>query len=120
MPSRAHSPCRVPNCPHFSPCPVHVELVRTDARRSSSTRGYGYRWRLYRDGFLSVPRLCACGCRQMVTVENGVVDHIVPVSGPDDPLFWEPTNHQAMVRGHHSKKTASSDGGFGNKRRGGG
>jgi hypothetical protein len=44
------------------------------------------------------------------------VDHIVPVEGPADPLFWAEWNHQALTKAQHSEKTARFDGGF----RGGG
>lgn len=40
------------------------------------------------------------------------VDHIVPVAGPADPLFWAEWNHQALSKSQHSEKTATEDGGF--------
>lgn len=40
------------------------------------------------------------------------VDHIIPVSGPGDPLFWAEWNHQALSKAQHSEKTAKHDGGF--------
>lgn len=40
------------------------------------------------------------------------VDHIVPVAGPADPLFWQEWNHQALSKRQHSEKTATHDGGF--------
>ena len=47
------------------------------------------------------------------TVEHAQeVDHIIPVSGPADPLFWEEWNHQALSKRQHSEKTATHDGGF--------
>lgn len=54
--------------------------------------------------------ICACGCRQPAEE----VDHIIPVTGPDDPLFWEPSNHQGLTKACHSRKTARDDGGLGN------
>lgn len=33
------------------------------------------------------------------------VDHIIPVTGPDDPLFWEESNHQPLTHECHSRKT---------------
>lgn len=35
------------------------------------------------------------------------VDHITPVSGPDDPLFWDDKNHQGLTHSCHSRKTMS-------------
>jgi tetratricopeptide (TPR) repeat protein len=43
-----------------------------------------------------------------------VVDHIVPHRA-DRKLFWDQSNWQALCRMHHSKKTATRDGGFGNR-----
>jgi 5-methylcytosine-specific restriction protein A len=57
-----------------------------------------------------------CEAQGRVTASEHV-DHIKPVSGPGDPLFWEPTNHQALCQSCHSIKTAREDGAFGNKRR---
>ncbi len=37
------------------------------------------------------------------------VDHIVPVTGPDDPRFWAPANHQSLCHDCHSAKTARGD-----------
>lgn len=56
-----------------------------------------------------MPRVCACGCGQACTIENGDIDHIIPVSGPNDPLFWQRSNHQPLIHGHHSRKTATYD-----------
>jgi 5-methylcytosine-specific restriction endonuclease McrA len=63
--------------------------------------------------------MCACGCGAEVNAQNGVIDHITPVSSADDPLFWDESNHQPMLRGHHSRKTATQDGGFGHRMGGG-
>ena len=113
-------PCRNPHCPNMRPCPLHPEPVsvykqRADERPSAARRGYDGKWRKYRDAYLSTPRVCACGCGEIVTKENGMVDHIVPVISASDPNFWRPSNHQAMIRSHHSRKTAVHDGGFGNR-----
>ena len=43
-----------------------------------------------------------------------VVDHIVPHKG-DTSLLWDMDNREAMCKYHHDQKTASRDGGFGNK-----
>lgn len=44
--------------------------------------------------------------------DSAEVDHIVPVTGPADPLFWVSWNHQALTHAQHSEKTATHDGGF--------
>lgn len=35
-----------------------------------------------------------------------VTDHIIPITGPDDPLFWDPENHQTLCENCHNQKTA--------------
>ena len=81
---------------------------RQHDRPSSARRGYGRRWQKYREAFLADHPLCQCGtwccpfgCSRLATD----VDHIQPVSGPDDPLFWEESNHQALAHECHSRKT---------------
>lgn len=44
-----------------------------------------------------------------------VVDHIQSHKG-DMRLFWDESNWQPLCKRHHDIKTASEDGGFGNKR----
>lgn len=82
------------------------------ARPSAARRGYGSRWAKYSKRYLARPehRRCACGCGAC----SDVVDHIKAVRGPDDPLFWDPANHQPLARACHSRKTNHQDGGFGN------
>lgn len=43
-----------------------------------------------------------------------VVDHVIPHRG-DMELFWDSDNWQSMHKQCHDKKTASEDGGFGNR-----
>jgi len=45
--------------------------------------------------------LCAMGDRAHAAE---VVDHITPVNGEGDPLFWLPSNHQPLCRHHHEQK----------------
>lgn len=91
--------------------------------------GYGARWRAYREWHrsecfrLMVPRAGLCGARlpgapatqdsvctqQGLIVHARVLDHITPVSGADDPLFFDPSNLQwlcdgATGRGCHDAK----------------
>jgi 5-methylcytosine-specific restriction endonuclease McrA len=35
------------------------------------------------------------------------LDHIHPVTGPDDPAFYDPANHQSLCHACHSAKTMS-------------
>jgi 5-methylcytosine-specific restriction protein A len=75
-------------------------------RGSSAQRGYGAEWQKLRRRFLAEHPVCRL-CNEPATD----VDHIISKrkGGTDD---WE--NLQPMCRRHHSIKTASEDGGFGN------
>lgn len=121
MPYRPLRPCTYPGCRELADggrCVKHRrhEGRDYDQRRGSSTaRGYDYKWQRYRVQYLREHPLCECDdCKRMGRIVPAKdVDHIVAVSGPDDPLFWEPSNHRAMAHGHHSRKTVREDGGFG-------
>lgn len=41
------------------------------------------------------------------------VDHIKAISGPNDPLLFDPLNHQSLCQHHHNLKTIREDGGLG-------
>ena len=69
-------------------------------RASSGARGYGRRWQRYSQSRLWANPLCV-QCQQAAQH----TDHIQPVTGPDDPLFWDTTNHQSLCQSCHSKKT---------------
>ena len=122
---RIMRPCAHPGCPNLvrppaKYCADHQADATVYARRhdkergSANDRGYGVRWAKYRKSYLSQHPLCVmCLAEGRVTPATDV-DHIKPVSGPDDPLFWDPTNHQALCHSHHSRKTATENGGYGN------
>jgi 5-methylcytosine-specific restriction endonuclease McrA len=112
--------------------PIHYRR-NPPRRRSSRARGYGSAWERVRAESLRAiarrqgddaysprvpccecgPECCPAGCR----LPGTHLDHVKAVSGPEDPLFWEPTNHQALAQRCHSRKTNRHDGGFGNKKR---
>ena len=72
---------------------------KTD-RRSSSERGYGWKWRKFREGFLREHPLCRMCHDEGKVVIATVVDHIVPHRG-DQKLFWSEDNLQALCAPHH-------------------
>jgi 5-methylcytosine-specific restriction protein A len=96
-------------------CSLH--MPKPDAYRgTSASRGYGSHWARYRAGFLAAHPLCGdrtpdapattdslCAKERRV-VAASVVDHIVPVTGPDDPTFFEPNAHQALCETCHNRK----------------
>lgn len=95
--------------------PIEQHLV---ARRGSAhTRGYTKRWARYSKLRLQqYPHCVRCMMAGLVVLATQT-DHIIPVEGPEDPRFWDPTNHQSLCTPCHSAKTAAEDGGYGNRKR---
>ncbi len=112
MPRKPKRPCRKPGCPALIEGGGWCGKHKPKDRPSAAKRGYGSKWRTYRESYLRRYRWCvACkadGHRTPATV----VDHIVPHQG-DMVLFWKKSNHQALCKPCHDRKTAMSDGGFG-------
>jgi 5-methylcytosine-specific restriction protein A len=128
MPMRPARACSEFGCPNIEPCAAHGRKARAKAydrwRGTASSRGYGARWAAYRQWYLHelirlhVPRAALCGsrlpgapetrdseCAQLgAIVAATVVDHIRPVTGPNDPTFYEPTAHQALCERCHNRK----------------
>ena len=117
MPRRPRKPCAKPGCPELiepgqTYCIKHrrQEYKRYDEQRGTAAqRGYGSRWARYARLFKRANPLCrACLLRGRVTPVE-VVDHIAPVTGPDDPRFWDPENHQPLCERCHNIKRATED-----------
>jgi 5-methylcytosine-specific restriction protein A len=121
MPAKPQRPCKKPGCPVLTRdrsgyCEEHKqqEARRYEQQRGTpAQRGYGYRWMVYSRAFRRRNPLCVMCLTKGRYVPSEHVDHIVAVSGPDDPLFWDPSNHRALCRGCHSSKTAKEDGRWG-------
>lgn len=89
-------------------------------RGSAAQRGYGSRWAAKSRALRSARGpLAWCGdrmrgapvttdshCSQsgILRVMAAVVDHIVPIEGPKDPLFWQETNWQGLCHSCHNSK----------------
>lgn len=119
MPYAPAKSCAIPGCREYRAadakyCARHAQQFadnEQDRRGTAAQRGYGARWARYRRAFLSAHPICAAPeCGRAATD----VDHITAVRGPNDPLFWEPSNHQGLCHSCHSRKTATENGGFGN------
>lgn len=81
------------------------------AKRSS--KFYDRKWRKAREAYLAKNPLCVhCLDEKLVTAATEV-DHKIPHEGDMD-LFWDEQNWQSLCKPHHSKKTATENGGFGN------
>lgn len=120
MPQRLKRPCTYPGCPELvqsgGRCDKHKkqEAQRYDRERgTAASRGYTARWQRYRRQYLAKNPLCAECERQGRLRAATDVDHIKAVTGPNDPLFWDPENHQGLCHECHSRKTAKEDGRFG-------
>lgn len=72
------------------------------SRPSSHDRGYGYRWKVYRDWYLKKHIFCAC-CGRLAEV----VDHIRPIRFGGEVM--NPDNHQPLCRDCHVAKTAREE-----------
>lgn len=100
--------CSYPGCPAVTTegvCPQHRRAV-PDHRESAARRGYGSRWTEYSRQFRRDHPLCATCLTMQRRSPSTLVDHVIPVTGPDDPLFWDERNHQALCRACHAAKTA--------------
>lgn len=92
-------------------------LQRPEDRANSYRRGYATeRWKAYSKRYRAENLFCVICLASGREKPSRAVDHIKPCK-PDDPLFWDPMNHQALCWSCHSRKTAAEDGGFGNKKR---
>ena len=70
------------------------------SNKSSTERGYGYRWQKARERFLRLNPLCVyCKEKGRVEVAN-VVDHIVPHRGNQE-IFWDESQWQALCKSCH-------------------
>lgn len=84
-------------------CAAHKQQQQReqDARRGSAySRGYGKRWQKYRAIYLIEHPYCV-KCDEPATV----VDHVQDHKG-NYRLFWDASNHQALCKRCHDRKTA--------------
>ncbi|EJO2709643.1 HNH endonuclease [Salmonella enterica] len=82
----------------------------TDARRGSRReRGYSATWDKYRIYYLKHHPLCVECEKRGLYVAAKIVDHIIPINGGGDVLFWPEWNHQALCQACHNRKTVQQD-----------
>lgn len=77
-------------------------------KRSSSERGYGYKWRKAREGFLRNNPLCEYCIADGKVEPATVVNHKVPHRG-DQQLFWDRDNWAAVCKQHHDSTIAKEE-----------
>jgi len=74
--------------------------------KTTTSRGYGYKWQQERARFLQANPLCVMCDAKGLTVAADVVDHRTPHEG-DTALFWNKDNWQSLCRPcHDSAKRA--------------
>jgi 5-methylcytosine-specific restriction protein A len=117
MPVSPLKACAVSTCNNLAPrggrfCEEHDRQYNYDAHRENShRRGYDRNWQKIRRVKLSRDPICEePGCGRLATD----VDHIKPKAqgGTNDY-----DNLRSNCKSHHSRKTATYDGGFGNKKK---
>lgn len=82
-----------------------LKSVSTDSWRAGKTstqRGYGYRWQQARQRYLFDNPLCVYCQREGHVSAASVVDHITPHRG-DQVLFWDQANWQPLCKPCHDR-----------------
>ncbi len=101
-------PLRVGTSPTSRVAVIQPGSWRAD--KSSTQRGYSYKWQQARALFLAENPLCVM-CKQetppRLTVAT-VVDHRIPHRG-DSGIFWDQENWQSLCANHHSSHKQSEE-----------
>lgn len=120
-------PCVQPGCPTLverGRCAVHQRAYER-RRPSARERGYDSRWAAASRAFRARHPLCGMLANGDVDVVNSwcakegrttpaeCVQHIVPHSGPNDPLLWDETNWLASCLQCNNRRRATEPGAFG-------
>ncbi|HGJ5863645.1 HNH endonuclease [Arsenophonus nasoniae] len=83
---------------------------RLDKQRGTRReRGYTPQWDKYRLMYLKAHPLCVMCESKGIYTPAKIVDHIIPIEGGSDVLFWWQDNHQSLCQGCHSHKTITQD-----------
>lgn len=113
--------CQHPGCSNLTEgkfCEEHradelMSAKQRDIRRGTAQeRGYTKRWSRYSKAFLARPenQFCVLHIDSQCAGIAQCVDHIDPPDGPDDPRFWDRSNHQPAcihcnsVKGHKKQR----------------
>lgn len=105
---------RCPTCGSLVTGRCSVCRDQRDRRRGTATsRGYtSERWRRFRALQLELEPLCRICSAHGRTTRATCVDHVTPVSGPDDARFLDFAAVQSLCHRCHSIKTATEDSTF--------
>ncbi|MDC9594996.1 HNH endonuclease signature motif containing protein [Xenorhabdus sp. IM139775] len=115
MPWQPLKRCSYPHCRErvkSGRCEQHQRETRRqqDKQRGTRTqRGYSNQWGRYRLHYLKASPLCVICLKTNIYTPATIVDHIVPILGDTDVLFWPASNHQALCQTCHNRKTVQTD-----------
>lgn len=115
MPWQPLKRCSYPGCNKrvkSGRCDEHRREARQqqDSRRGSRReRGYTVAWDKYRLNYLKLNPLCVHCLSLGVYTPAKIVDHIIPIDGNSDVLFWPKWNHQPLCHACHNTKTFRHD-----------
>lgn len=107
--------CTYPGCRQrvkSGRCDEHRREARQqqDSRRGSRReRGYTVAWDKYRLNYLKLNPLCVHCLSLGAYTPAKIVDHIIPIDGNSDVLFWPEWNHQPLCHACHNTKTFRHD-----------
>ena len=108
MPSKVRTlPSRVQT---LGPRVPRAPEVSWKAGKTTTQRGYGWRWQKARAAFLSRPEnvLCRMCDAEGVLGLAAVVDHVIPHKG-DEQLMWDESNWQPLCKRHHDSTKQAQD-----------
>lgn len=115
MPWQPLKRCSYPGCNKrvkSGRCEEHkreINQQRDKLRGSRRERGYTSVWDSYRLQYLKLHPLCVHCLEKGVYTPATIVDHIIPIDGGSDVLFWPDANHQALCHSCHNTKTFKHD-----------
>jgi 5-methylcytosine-specific restriction protein A len=78
------------------------------AGKTTTSRGYGYKWQQARLRFLTANPLCVMCDAKGLTVAADVVDHRVAHRG-DERIFWDRSGWQSMCVECHNRKREAEE-----------
>ncbi|MDC9603511.1 HNH endonuclease signature motif containing protein [Xenorhabdus griffiniae] len=115
MPWQPLKRCTYPSCRErvtSGRCEQHKREARRqqDSKRGTRTaRGYSNQWGKYRLMYLKANPLCVICLKASIYTPATIVDHIIPIDGDSDVLFWPDFNHQSICHSCHNTKTFKQD-----------
>lgn len=87
-----------------------LKAARVERRGTSAERGYDAEWTRFRGSVIADHPICElCWRFDKRATPTQEVDHVIPITGPDDPLRLDPADCRGLCRRHHRRKTRRLD-----------